>query len=103
MLVVVVAVGGVAVTVVRVVDVVPVHHGLMPAAGSVTVRVPGMGQVRQRVLVVVPVMGRMRVAIMNVVLVTFALGTGMPAARTVLMLRVDVLVVVSGFHGSSLL
>jgi len=98
-----VAVGGVAVTVVGIVDVVPVHDGLMPAAGSVAVHVPWMGQVRQRMLVVVPVMRRVRVAIVDVVSVTLALGTGMPAARSVVMLRVDVRVVVGSCHGSSLL
>ena len=57
MLVVVVAVGGVAVPVVGVVDVVAVRERLMPAAGPVGVFVAGMGQVRQRVLVVMALVG----------------------------------------------
>jgi hypothetical protein len=83
--------------------VVPVHHGLMAAAGPVTVHVSRMGQVRQRMLVVVPVMRRVRVAIVDVVGVTLALGAGMPAARSVLMLGMDVRVMAGGCHGSSLL
>jgi hypothetical protein len=43
MLVVVVAVGGVAVPVVRVVDMVAVRERLMPAAGPVSVFMAGMG------------------------------------------------------------
>jgi hypothetical protein len=45
-LVVVIAVGSVAVPVVLVVDMVAVSDGLVPAARSVSVPVPGMGQVR---------------------------------------------------------
>lgn len=98
-----VAVRGVAVAVVRVVDVIPVRHRIVSAARSVHVAVLPMGQVRQRMLIVMPVVGCMSVAIMNVVSVTLTLGTRMPAIRAVLMLRMEMRLVVSGFHGSSLL
>ena len=51
-LVVVIAVRGVAVPVVLVVDMVAVRDGLMPAAWPVSVLVAGVGQVGQRMLVV---------------------------------------------------
>jgi hypothetical protein len=54
-------------------------------------------------LVVMPVMRRVRVAIVDVVGVALALGTGMPAVRPVLMLRMNVRRVIGGSHGSSLL
>ncbi len=98
-----VAVWGVPVPVVGVVDMGVVGYRLVPAAGSVHVGVSGVGQVRQRMLVVVPVVRRVRVAIVDVVGVALALGGGMPAARPVVMLRVDVRVVVGSCHGSSLL
>ena len=44
-LVVVVAVGGVAVALMRVVDMVAVGNGLVPATGPVNVIVPGVSQV----------------------------------------------------------
>jgi hypothetical protein len=97
-----VAVGGVAVPVVRVVDVICVRNRVVPAAGSVYMTVLRMGHVRKRMLVVVPVMRRVRVAVMDVVGVALALGAGMPAARSVLMLGVDVRLMVR-CHGSSLL
>jgi hypothetical protein len=80
MLVVVVVVGGVAVPLVRVVDMVAVRERLMPAAGPVRVLVAGMSQVRQRVLVVMTLMGGVGMAFVDVVGVALALHTGVPAA-----------------------
>ena len=74
MLVVVVVVGGVAVPVVRVVDMVAVRERLMPAAGPVSVFVAGMSQVRQRVLVVMALMGGVGMAFVDVVDVALALA-----------------------------
>ena len=85
-----------------VVDVIAVRDRLMPAVWAVHVDMAGMGQVRQRMLVVVVLVRRVGVAFVDVVGVAFALGAGMPAAGPV-----DVLVVgedmVLGGHGSSLL
>jgi hypothetical protein len=66
-LVVVVAVDGVPVTVMLVVDVVIVRHGLMPAFGSVLMLVLGVSQVRQRVLVIMPRVRSVGVALVHVV------------------------------------
>ena len=74
----------------------------MPAAGPVSVPVAGMGQVRQRVLVVVVLVGGVGVAFVDVVDVALALGAGMPAAGPVDVLMVGVDRVLGG-HGSSLL
>lgn len=98
-----VAVGGVPVPVMRKVDVIPMRQPFVPAARPVHVTVLRVSQVRQRMLVVMPVMWRVRVAIVDVVGVALALGTGMPAARSVLMLRMNVRRVICGSHGSSLL
>jgi hypothetical protein len=106
-LVVVVAVGGVPVPVVRVVDVPGVGNGLVAAAWSVLVLVVArVGQVRQRVLVVVILMPGMGVALVHVVHVTLALHTGMPASGPVLMIVMSVAGVIGVLawrHGSSLL
>jgi len=85
-LVVVIAVGGVAVPVVLVVDMVAVSDGLVPAARSVSVPVPGVSEVRQRVLVVVTRVLGVGVALVDVVDVTLALHAGMAAAWPVLVL-----------------
>ncbi len=97
-----VAVGGVVVPVVFVVDVVLVSDGRMPAAWPVSVRVGGVSQMRQRVLVVVVVMRGMGVTFVNIVGVPLSLDAGMPAAGSVVM-RVAGVDVVFGSHGSSLL
>jgi hypothetical protein len=81
MLVVVVVVGGVAVPVVHVVDMVAVRERLMPAAGPVSVFVvAGMSQVRQRVLVVMALMGGVGMAFVDVVGMALALHAGVPAS-----------------------
>ncbi len=103
MLVVVVAVGGMPVPVMGVVDMVTVGNQLVPAAGPVHVRVGGVGQVRQRMLVVVPVMRSVRMALVHVVGVPLALGTGVPAARAVFVLGVGMNLMIGSCHGSSLL
>ena len=102
-LVVMVAVGGMPVPVVGVVDMITVSDGLVAAARPVRVRVPGVRQMRQRMLVVMPVMRRMRMAFVHVVDVLRALGAGMPAARAVLVVGVSVDFMRGGYHGSSLL
>jgi hypothetical protein len=102
-LVVVVTVRGVTVPVVRVVDMVAVGDGLVPAAGPVYVLVTGVGQVRQRVLVVVPVVRGVGVPFVDVVDMPLALGTGVPAAGSVLVVGVGVNLMTGSDHGSSLL
>src|SRR5215831_17873076 len=82
-LVVVIAVGGVAVPIMLVVDMVAVSDGLVPAARSVGVPVLGVGQVRQRMLVVVTRVLGVGVALGDVVDVTLALHAGMAAAGPV--------------------
>lgn len=102
-LVVVIAIRGMPVAAVRVVNVVPVPDGLVAAARPVNVLVSRMGQVRQRVLVVVLRMRRVSVAFVDIVRMALPFGARVPAARAVNMLRVNVRVMVSGCHGSSLL
>ncbi|HLQ54767.1 MAG TPA: hypothetical protein VK162_10885 [Streptosporangiaceae bacterium] len=102
MLVVMVAMRGVAMPLVRVVDMVAVGDGLMPAAGLMSVGVAGMGQVRQRMLIVVAVMLGMGMTFVNVVDVTRTLDAGMPAAGSVIV-RVGGMNLVLGGHCSSLL
>jgi hypothetical protein len=101
-LVVVIAIGRVPVPVVVVVDVVAMRDRLMPAAGAMRVDMPGMGEVRQRMLIVVVVMRGMGMSFMDIVDVSLALGACMPAAGPV-----DVIMLVNlmlgGCHGSSLL
>ena len=103
MLVVVIAVGGVPVAAVRIIDVISVLDRLVPAARPMTVVMAGMGQMRQRMLVVVPVMRRVRMTLVDVISMVFTLGARVPAARAVSMLGMDVRLVISGCHGSSLL
>jgi hypothetical protein len=102
-LVVVIAVGSVAVTVVLVVDMVAVSDGLVPAVRSVGVPVRGVGQVRQRMLVVVTRVLGVGVALVDVVDVTFTLHSGMAAAGPVLVLVCGMNLVSCWCHGSSLL
>jgi hypothetical protein len=92
-LVVVVAVDGVPVPVVHVVDMVIVRHGLMPAVGSVLVLVLSVSQVRQRMLVVVPLVRGVSVAFVYVVDVSFALDARVPAVWPVLVAIVSVALV----------
>jgi hypothetical protein len=97
-----VAVGRVPVPVVGVVDVVAVRDRLVPAARPVDVAMAGMGQVRERVLIVMVVMRSVGVSFVHVVDVPFALGARMPAAGPVDMVMI-VNLMLSGCHGSSLL
>jgi hypothetical protein len=102
-LVVVVAVGGVTVALVRVVGVVAVGNGIMPAAGPVNVIVPGVSQVGQGVLVVVALVRGVGVTFVDIVGVAFALHAGMAAAGPVVVLMSVVNLMLSRHHGSSLL
>jgi hypothetical protein len=101
-LVVVIPVGGVPVPVVGVVDVAAVRDRFVPAAGAVHVAVPGMGQVRERMLIVVIVVRRVRVSFMHVVDMALALGACMPAGRAVLVVMI-VNPMLGGCHATSLL
>lgn len=103
MLVVVITVGGVAVAVVYVVDMLVVRHDVVPAARTVFVFMTCMGQVRQRVLVVVPIVRCVRVSLVHVVDVALALHARVPAAGTMLVAVVRVDDVIGGCHCSSLL
>ena len=102
-LVVVIAVGSVAVPVVLVVDMVAVSDGLVPAVRSVSVPMPGVGQVRQRVLVVVTRVLGVGVALVHVVDMTLALHAGMAAAGSVFVIVCGMNLVSCWCHGSSLL
>jgi hypothetical protein len=100
--VVVIAVGSVPVTVVGVIHVIPVRNRLVPAAGAMRVHVPGMGQVRQRVLIVMAIMRRVRMPFVYVVDVSFALCPGMAAVGSVdVVMPVNLMLLAS--HDSSLL
>ena len=88
--------------VVGVVNVVTVLDRVVPASGSVRVRMGGMGEMGQRVLVVVPLMGGVCMAVVNVVDVVFALDAGVPATRAVVV-RVRGVDLMFGGHWSSLL
>ena len=97
-----IAVGRVPVSVMDVVDVVAVRDRLVPAAGAVRVDMAGMGEVRERMLIVVAVVRSMRMSFVDVVDVPLALGARVPAAGSVdVVMQVNVMLV-SG-HGSSLL
>jgi hypothetical protein len=102
-LVVVIAMDGVAVPVMGVVHMAAVGNGLMSAAGPMSVGMPGVSQVRQRMLVVMVVMHGVGVAFVDVVDVTLTLGAGMPAAGSVLVGMRGMNGVLGGHHGSSLL
>lgn len=97
-----ITVGGVPMSVMGVVEVAVVRYRLVPAAGAVYVSVAGMGQVRERMLVVVPVMRRVGVSFVHIVNVSLALGAGVSAAGAVYVIVV-VNVMLVGCHRSSLL
>src|SRR5215469_15440969 len=101
-LVVVVAVDGVAVAVGRVVDMVAMGKGIVPAFWPVNVLVARVGQVGQRMLVVVALVRGVGVAFVDIVGVPLALHAGVPAAGTVVV-RVRVNLMLSRCHDSSLL
>jgi hypothetical protein len=90
-LVVVIAVGGVPVTVMHIVHVLIVRHGLVAAVRSVLVLVIGVGQVRQRMLVIVPVVRCVGVSFVHVVDVSVALHARVAALRAVLVVVVPVI------------
>jgi hypothetical protein len=103
MLVVMVAVGSVPVPVMGIVDMVTVGNRLVAAAGPVCVRVAGVGQVRQRMLVVMAVMRSVRMTFVHVIRMSLALGAGVPAPGPVRVLGVGMNVMTGSCHGSSLL
>jgi hypothetical protein len=101
-----IAVGGVPVPIVHVVDVAIVRHGLVATIGPVQVLVVVVRQVWQRVLVIVPLVWRVRVALVHIVDVPLALHAGVTTAGPVLVvvMRLALMgVVVGGGHWSSLL
>jgi hypothetical protein len=103
-LVVVVSVGGMAVPVVLVVNVVLVSDGLMPAPWTVRVPVAGVSQVRQGMFVVVARVLRVSMALVNVIDVALALHARVSAAGPMLVIVViDMNFMLGGCHGSSLL
>jgi hypothetical protein len=83
-LVVVVPVGCMMVPVMNVVDVVAVLHGVVAAAGLVSVFVISMCYVRERMLVVVAAMRRVGMAIMHVVGMSVMPDARVAAARAML-------------------
>jgi hypothetical protein len=89
-LVVVIAVDGVPVPVVHVVDVMIVRHGLVTAVRSVLMPVLGVRQVRQRVLVIVSVVRRVGVSFVHIVDVPLALHARVAAVGTMLVVVVSV-------------
>jgi len=89
-LVPVVAVGGVTVAVVDVVDVVVVRNGLVPAAVAVLVLVVGMGDMRQLALIPMIVVGEVSVTLVDVIGMSFVLHLGVAAVGTVLVSVVGV-------------
>ena len=97
-----VAVGGVPVPVVRVVEMVSVPDGLVAAVRPVRVGVAGMGQMRERMLVVMIVMRCVRMTLVNVIDMPLAFNARMPAVRPMLVLMGGVGFMASR-HGSSLL
>ncbi len=97
-----VAVGGVSVAVVRVIDVAIVADGLVTAARPVGVDVIRMGQMRKRMLVVMVVMRSVRMTLMDVIDMPLAFDHGMSAVRPVLVLMGGMRFMAS-CHGSSLL
>jgi hypothetical protein len=102
MLVVMITIGCMPVSVVGVVDMVVVRYRLVPAAGPMQVAMGGMGQVRERMLVVMVIMRRVRMPFVHVVDMSFALGACVSAAGPVYMVVV-VSVVLGRCHLSSLL
>lgn len=98
MLVPVACVGGVAMSVVHVVDMVAVLDGLVTASRTVPVRVMLMFDMSlEAALVPVAVVGAMRVAVVEVVGVALVLDGDMSAARGVLM-RMSLMGLMGGCH-----
>jgi hypothetical protein len=89
-LVVVIAVDGMPVPVMHVVDVLIVRHSLVAAVRSVLVAVLGVRQVWQRVLVIVAVVRCVGVPFVHIVDVALALHARVAAARAVLVVVVSV-------------
>ena len=102
-LVVVIAMRGVTVPLVFVVDMVAVDHGFMPAAVAMRVGMVSMGDMGQRVLVVVAVVAGVGVPLMDVVRVTVMLHAGVPAVRSVVVGVLGMDSMPAGGHCSSLL
>lgn len=98
MLVVMVAIGGVTVPVMLIVDMIAVRDGRVAAARAVRMLMSGMGHVRQRMLVVMILMRRMGVALMHIVDMSLTLDACVPAARPVLMRVASVNVIIVGCH-----
>jgi hypothetical protein len=97
-----IAIGGMPVPVVGVIDVLVVRYGLVAATRAVYVCVTGMSQMRERMLVIVAIMRRVGVSFVHVVDVSFALRARVPAAWPVYVVVV-VNVMLGGCHASSLL
>jgi hypothetical protein len=97
-----IAIDGVQVPVVGIVDVVAVQNRLVSAVGAVHMGVAGMCQVREWMLVVVALVRRVRVSLVHIVDMPLALGACMPTAWPVHVV-VIVKVMFAGCHRSSLL
>jgi hypothetical protein len=102
-LVIVVAVGRMAVAVVLIVNVAAVSDGLVPAVWPVGVPVAGVRQVRQGMLVVVASVLCVGMALMNVVDMALALHARVPAAGPMVVVVIGMNFMPGGCHGSSLL
>jgi hypothetical protein len=102
-LVVVIAVGGMTVPVVLIVNMVAVSDRVVPAAWPVSVPMAGVSQMGQGMLVVVAEVFCVGMALMNVIDMALALHTRVPAAGPVLVVVVEVNFMPGGCHGSSLL
>jgi hypothetical protein len=85
-----IAVDGMPVPVVHVVDVMIVRHGLVAAVRSVLMPVLGVRQMRQRVLVIVSEVRRVGVSFVHVVDMPLALHARVAAVGTVLVAVVPV-------------
>ena len=103
MLVVVVTVGGMAVAVVGVVDMVAVGNRLMPATLPVHMVVAGVGQMGQRMLVIVALVRGVGVTFVHIVDMALPLHAGMPAAGPVVVRVSGVNLMLSRCHRSSVL
>jgi hypothetical protein len=101
-LVIVIAVSRMAMAVMDEVHVVAMSHSVVPAAGTMGMRVARVREVRQRMLVIVVVMRRVSVAVVDVVDVALAFGPRVAAPWPVLVEMRAVNGMVSG-HRSSLL
>jgi len=97
-----IAINSMPVPVVGVVDVLVVRYGFVAATRPVYVVMPGMSQMRERMLVIVAIMRRVCVSFVHVVDVSFALRARVPAAWPVYVV-VIVMLMLGGCHASSLL